>query len=56
MTLFPPMVRRAKSSTGEDAQKELLDNLKTKVREVYESCGFDAESDPSTLTMYVSKY
>ena len=43
--------RRAKSSTGEDAQKELLDNLKTKVREVYESCGFDAESDPSTLTM-----
>ena len=43
--------RRAKLSTGEDAQKELLDDLKTKVRGVYETCGFDAESNPSTLTM-----
>jgi hypothetical protein len=43
--------RRAKSSTGEDEQKVLLDNLKVKVREVYEMCGFDAESNPLTLTM-----
>ena len=43
--------RRAKLSTGEDAQKELLDDLKTKVRDVYETCGLDAESNPSTLTM-----
>ena len=43
--------RRAKSSVGEDEQKKMLEGLKTKVQKTYETCGFDAESNPSTLTM-----
>ena len=43
--------KRAKASTGEDGQKDLLEKLEEKVRHVYEKCGFNAESKPSTLTM-----
>ena len=43
--------KRAKASTGEDGQKALLEKLESKVRGVYEKCGFNAESKPSTLTM-----
>ena len=43
--------KRAKASTGEDGQKDLLEKLEEKVRYVYEKCGFNAESKPSTLTM-----
>ena len=43
--------KRAKASTGEDGQKALLEKLEAKVRGVYEKCGFNAESKPSTLTM-----
>ncbi len=43
--------KRAKASTGEDGQKDLLEKLEERVRHVYEKCGFNAESKPSTLTM-----
>ena len=43
--------KRAKASTGEDGQKDLLEKLEERVRHVYEKCGFNAERKPSTLTM-----
>ena len=43
--------KRAKATTGVDDQKHLLEALEEKVRGVYEKCGFNAESKPSTLTM-----
>jgi len=43
--------KRAAANTGEDAQQKLLQQLHNKVREVYTTCEFDAESNPTTVSM-----
>ena len=43
--------KRAAANTGEDAQHELLQILHSKVLQVYTTCGFDAESSPTTVSM-----
>ena len=45
--------RRAANSAGDTQEKQeiLLKNLGDKVKEVYQRCGFDSSSNPSTLFM-----
>lgn len=45
--------RRISASTGDTLvrQEQLLEHLHTKVKEVYERCGYDARSNPTTLFM-----
>lgn len=42
---------RTHQATGEDKQEMILNQLHEHVREVYKRCGFDADSNPSTLFM-----
>ena len=42
---------RCRCSSGEDGQGQLLKVLRKKVKEVYVSCGFEADANPDTLSM-----
>lgn len=41
----------ARNAENKDGQEQLLRNLNEKVKSVYMACGFDADANPTTLTM-----
>ncbi|EQC37291.1 hypothetical protein SDRG_05515 [Saprolegnia diclina VS20] len=43
--------QRAMAGTGENVQERMLQELHDKVLEVYQRCGFEADSNPNTLFM-----
>ncbi|OQR81548.1 hypothetical protein THRCLA_11630, partial [Thraustotheca clavata] len=43
--------QRALAGTGENVQEKMLNELHDKVLEVYQRCGFEADSNPNTLFM-----
>ncbi|OQR97873.1 hypothetical protein ACHHYP_09865 [Achlya hypogyna] len=43
--------QRAQAGTGENVQERMLQELHDKVLEVYQRCGFEADSNPNTLFM-----